>query len=204
MRTPHASFALAAAASLVISPFALAMDPPKLAAPVAAAVVPADKPRVDVVFCIDRSGSMGGVIETAKQKVWSIVNEIAKAKPSPELRIGLIGYGSAEKVVHKLDLTSDLDEVYKHLNTYKVDAGGSEYVGHAIHVATNDMKSADGKQLLKIIYVVGKETARQGPPQLDYAKTAPAAIGKGSMVNAIYCGFEYADILPTWQEVAKL
>src|SRR5688500_19731913 len=122
MRTPHASFALAAAASLVISPFALAMDPPKLAAPVAAAVVPADKPRIDVVFCIDRSGSMGGVIETAKKKVWSIVNEIARAKPAPELRIGLIGYGEGERVIHQLDLTGDLDEVYKQLTTYRDDS----------------------------------------------------------------------------------
>ena len=167
-------------------------------------VAPPDKPRVDVVFCIDRSGSMGGVIETAKQKVWSIVNEIARAKPSPELRIGLIGYGSAEQVVHKLDLTSDLDEVYKHLTTYKVDAGGDEFVGHAIHVATGDMKWADGKQVLKIIYVVGNETARHGPSHLDYAKTAPAAIGKGIKVNAIYCGTSDAGTIPTWQEVAKL
>jgi hypothetical protein len=164
----------------------------------------ADAPHIDVVFCIDRSGSMGGVIETAKQKVWSIVNEVARAKPAPELRIGLIGYGSAESIVHKLDLTSDLDEVYKHLNTYKVDAGGSEYVGHAIHVATSQMKWAEGKRTLKIIYVVGNETARQGPSELDYAKTAPAAIAKGIMVNAIYCGNEYADIIPTWREVAKL
>jgi hypothetical protein len=167
-------------------------------------IVPPEKPRIDVVFCIDRSGSMGGVIETAKQKVWSIVNQIARAKPSPELRIGLIGYGSGERIVHKLDLTSDLDEVYKHLNTYKVDAGGDEFVGHAIQVATRDMKWAEGKQVLKIIYVVGNETAHQGPSELDYAKTAPAAIKQGIMVNAIYCGNEYQDIVPTWREVAKL
>src|SRR5688500_8491485 len=85
------SAAIACGATLsTISSFAA--DPP----PAAAAVKPAeDKPRIDVVFCIDCSGSMGGVIETAKQKVWAIVNETARAKPSPELRIGLIGYGNA-------------------------------------------------------------------------------------------------------------
>ena len=51
------------------------------------AAPPQDRPHIDVVFCIDCSGSMGPVIETAKQKVWSIVNQIAKAKPAPELRI---------------------------------------------------------------------------------------------------------------------
>src|SRR5258708_3541683 len=52
--------------------------------------VSSEKPHIDVVFCLDCSGSMGPVIETAKQKVWSIVNEIARAKPSPILRIGLL------------------------------------------------------------------------------------------------------------------
>ena len=58
---------------------------------------PIAPPRIDVVFCIDCSGSMGGVIDTAKQKVWEIVNEIAKAKPVPVLRIGLLGYGLSER-----------------------------------------------------------------------------------------------------------
>ena len=38
-----------------------------------------ERGHVDVVFCVDRSGSMSAVIQTAKQKVWSIVNEVAKS-----------------------------------------------------------------------------------------------------------------------------
>jgi len=36
--------------------------------------------------------SMSGLIEGAKQKIWSIANEITSAKPTPDIRIGLIGY----------------------------------------------------------------------------------------------------------------
>jgi hypothetical protein len=163
-----------------------------------------DAPHIDVVFCIDRSGSMRGVIETAKKKVWSIVNETARAKPSPVLRIGLIGYGDAERLLDKLDLTDDLDEVYKHLTTYTDNArSGDEFVGYAIDVATNRMKWSDGRQVLKIIYVVGNETAHQG--SIDYTKSAPAAIAKGIIVNAIYCGnYEHDIASPTWREFARL
>lgn len=163
-----------------------------------------DVPHVDVVFCIDRSGSMHDVIETAKKKVWSIVNETARAKPSPVLRIGLIGYGEGERLLHKMDLTDDLDEVYKQLTTYTDNARtGEEFVGYAIDVAANQMKWSDGKQVLKIIYVVGNETAHQG--SLDYSKSAPAAIAKGIIVNAIYCGkFDYEIATPTWREFARL
>lgn len=165
----------------------------------------ADKPRIDIVFCIDCSGSMEPVIETAKQKVWAIVNQVAKARPSPELRIGLIGYGNATGPFRTFALTSDLDEVYKNLLPFDDRLGGDEFVGLAIHKATTEMKWAEGKQVMKVIYVVGNETAHQGPAEFDYTKTARAAIAKGIMVNAIYCGnYDYATAPPTWKELARL
>jgi hypothetical protein len=166
---------------------------------------PQEKPHIDVVFCIDCSGSMGPVIETAKQKVWSIVNQIAKAKPAPELRIGLIGYGNAAGPFPTTPLTADLDEVYKQLLPFNDHLGGDEFVGLAIHRATTEMKWSQGKHVMKVIYVVGNETAHQGPPEFDYTKTAPAAIAKGIMVNAIYCGdYDYNTAPPTWREFARL
>jgi len=169
------------------------------------AVPAADKPHIDVVFCIDCSGSMGAVIDTAKQKVWAIVNQTARARPSPILRIGLIGYGNGNGPFRQFPLTDDLDEVYKNLMTFKDEGWGSEYVGLAVDKATQEMAWADGKQVLKVIYVVGNETALQGPAEKLYAKTAPVAIAKGIIVNAIYCGdVDYQSATPTWREMAKL
>lgn len=162
-----------------------------------------DKPRIDVVFCIDCSGSMGSVIEAAKQKVWAIVNETARAKPSPELRIGLIGYGNADRSFRIFDLSGDLDEVYKNLTTFKDEGWGDEYVGLVVQKAVRELSWSKGKQVLKLIYVVGNETARQG--QVDYTASAPEAIKNDIMVNAIYCGqTDYQTATPTWKEMAKL
>lgn len=161
-----------------------------------------EKPHIDLVFCIDCSGSMGPVIDTAKRKVWAIVNEVAKAKPSPVLRIGLIGYGNGMGPFRSFPLSDDLDEVYKNLVTFKDEGWGSEYVGLAVHRATTEMKWAEGRQVLKVIYVVGNETARQGPEEFDYAKTTPAAIRNGITVNAVYCG--NAGGQDTWQQMARL
>jgi hypothetical protein len=196
-----AALAAVLLAALVCAPVAYAADEGQK--PAAGATD--EKPRIDVVFCIDCSGSMGPVIEAAKQKVWAIVNEIAKARPSPELRIGLLGYGDHDRQHRIFPLSSDLDEVYKNLTTFRDERWGSEFVGLAVHKATAEMKWADGKQVLKVIYVVGNETARQGPPDFDYAKTAPEAIRRGIIVNAVYCGdVDYANATPTWREMAKL
>ena len=53
---------------------------------------PAKKPKIEVVFCLDTTGSMGGLIEGAKQKIWAISNQIAGGKPTPELKVGLVAY----------------------------------------------------------------------------------------------------------------
>src|SRR5689334_21989437 len=110
-----------------------------------------EKPRIDVVFCVDCSGSMGGVIETAKQKVWEIVNTVAKARPVPQLRIGLIGYGDSDRTFRTFPLSGDLDEVYKNLVTFKDEGWGNEFVGLAVHKAVEEMKWAPGDKALKVI-----------------------------------------------------
>src|SRR6476659_4443066 len=96
-----------------------------LALPGSAAPVPAKKPLVEVVFCLDTTGSMGGLIEGAKQKIWSIVNQIASGRPTPDIKVGLLGYRDRGDVyITKLfELTTDLDEVHKNLRDFKADGG---------------------------------------------------------------------------------
>ena len=176
-----------------------------LAAALTLGVQDRETPRpIDLVFCVDRSGSMQQVIETAKRKVWSIVNEIATAKPSPLLRIGLIGYGSADQDLKLFPLDGDLDRMYENLLTFKVDMGGDEWVGWAVRQAVERMPWSSDPKALKIIFVVGNETAAQGRPELLYTKTVPEAIARGIMVNAIYCGRPSAEEERTWREVASL
>src|SRR5947199_1939189 len=87
----------------------------------------ADKqPTVEVVFCLDTTGSMGGLIDAAKKKVWSICNQIAAGKPTPRLRVGLVAFrdrGDAY-VTKVFDLTDDLDSVYANLMGFKAEGGG--------------------------------------------------------------------------------
>ena len=70
-----------------------------------------NKPKVDLVFVLDTTGSMSGLIQTAKDKIWSIATTMASAQPTPEIRIGLVAYRDrGDRYVTKLvDLSSDLD-----------------------------------------------------------------------------------------------
>ncbi len=162
----------------------------------------ASRPPMDIVFAIDCSGSMGPVIETAKQKIWDIVNDAARAKPAPRLRIGLLGYGDASRTYREFDLSGDLDSVYQHLSTFKDEGWSEEYVGEAIQKSIEDMSWSSprpGVPALRTIYVVGNETAQQGP--IRYQLIAPIGKERGIFINAIYCGD--AGGQDTWRQFAS-
>src|SRR4051794_21321828 len=72
---------------------------------------------IDLVLCLDVSSSMNGLIQQAKSKLWDIVNEFARAEPTPRLRVALYSYGATRYdpqsgwVRREVEFTGDLDQV---------------------------------------------------------------------------------------------
>ena len=169
---------------------ALALLPTTLiAAPPAAPSKP-----VDVVLCLDTSGSMDGLLESAKRKLWAVVNDLAKMEPTPALRVGLYSYGNntydARRgwVRQEVALTTDLDEVYKRIAALRCAGPGSEeYATRAARDALAELKWADARDALKLVFVCGNEPVDQDKEVTPEA-VAAAAKAKGVVVNAIYCG----------------
>jgi hypothetical protein len=164
--------------------------------------------KVDLVIALDTSGSMSGLIDSARQKLWDVVNLLAQAKPQPVLRVGLIAYGSPEYGaqtgwVRKVsDLTTDLDTIYSKLFAFRI-SGGDEYVARAVKTGLEQMAWDQDSKTLKIIFVAGNEPATQDP-QFGVESVVQAAREKGVFVNAIYCGSDGAGEAMGWRNVAKL
>jgi Mg-chelatase subunit ChlD len=163
------------------------------------------KPQVEVVFCLDTTGSMSGLIEGAKQKIWSIVNQIASGRPIPEIKVGLVGYrdrGDAY-VTKVFALTADLDEVHKNLREFKADGGGDtpESVNQAINESVVKFKWSRDKDTLRIIFLVG-----DAPPHMDYKddvkfeETCKLASSQGIIINTVLCGND-AEAKKVWLDV---
>jgi Mg-chelatase subunit ChlD len=189
---------------LVVVGAVLAIAPITFAAP---EKVKDKKPSVEVVFCLDTTGSMGGLIEGAKQKIWSISNQIVAGKPTPNLKIGLLAYRDrGDAYVTKLtELTEDLDKIYADIKEFKADQGGDtpESVNQAIHEAVTKFKWSEDKETLRIIFLVG-----DAPPRMDYADdvkypdSCKLAEQKGIVINAVQCGTDAA-CAKVWQEIAN-
>src|SRR5688500_1930898 len=78
---------------------------------------------LEMVFVLDTTGSMGGLIEGAKQRIWGIVNEVMQTPARPNVRVGLVAYRDQGDpyVTQVLPLTNDLDKVYTTLTEYRAE-----------------------------------------------------------------------------------
>ena len=156
--------------------------------------VAGDKPTIELVFVIDTTGSMGGLIDGAKQKIWGIVNEVMKSPSKPEVRMGLVAYrdhGDAY-ITQVLPVTRDLDKVYGTLMAYKAEGGGDtpEDVRQALADGVHKVGwSPRSPNIAQILFLVG-----DAPPHDDYGNepdtiaSASEAVKAGIIVNTIQCG----------------
>lgn len=172
-------------------------------------ITPAEARRtVELAICLDTSGSMDGLIEAAKLKLWDIVNDLALATPTPRLRVALLTFGNdghlAEDGWVRVDspLTEDLDEISRQLFALRTN-GGTEYVGRVLREAGEQLEWTPSDSTLKLVVVAGNESADQDQT-FRYADVCKGLISRGIMVNAIYCGNPADEIAPGWREVALL
>jgi Mg-chelatase subunit ChlD len=165
------------------------------------------RPVVDVVFVLDTTGSMSGLIQTAKEKIWSIASTMASAQPTPEIRIGLVGYrdrGDAY-VTKVVDLSADLDSVYARLMDFEAGGGGDmpESVNQALYDAVHRMSWSRRDQAYKAVFLVGDAPPHMDYQEVQYPAIVAAANRQGIVINTIQCG-ELAATAGPWTSIASL
>ncbi|ESS73293.1 Mg-chelatase subunit ChlD [Methyloglobulus morosus KoM1] len=171
-------------------------------------IVANQRPQIEVVFVLDTTGSMGGLIAAAKEKIWSIASTMASAQTAPDIKMGLVAYrdrGDAY-VTQTIPLSNDLDSMYAKLMDFQAAGGGDgpESVNQALHDAVNNISWNPNPNTYKVIFLVG-----DAPPHMDYQDdvkypvTVALAKQKGIIVNAIQCGQDSSTTVD-WQHVASL
>ena len=165
------------------------------------------KPAVEVAFVLDTTGSMGGLIEGAKRKIWSIATAIVDSNPDADIRMGLVAYRDIgdDYVTRKIELTRDIQDLYANLLELKARGGGDwpESVNEALDVAVNKLQWTSGSDVRRIVFLVG-----DAPPHMDYAQdtkyptTLALAKQKDIIVNAVLAG-NAADTERVWRDIAQ-
>jgi Mg-chelatase subunit ChlD len=166
-----------------------------------------ESPKVDVVFVLDTTGSMADLIQTAKEKIWSIATTMASAQQTPEIRIGLVAYRdrSDAYVTKVVDLSEDLDSVYATLMDFEANGGGDtpESVNKALYDAVHNMSWSQQDQAYQVIFLVGDAPPHMDYNEVRYPEIVASAKEKGIVINTIQCG-EIATTVAPWTQIASL
>ena len=164
-------------------------------------------PRIDVVFVLDTTGSMGGLLQTAKEKIWSIATTMASAQQTPEIRIGLVAYRDrGDSYVTKIvDLSDDLDSVYAKLMDFEANGGGDtpESVNKALYDAVHNMSWSQQDQAYQVIFIIGDAPPHMDYNEVRYPQIVAPALEKGIVINTIQCG-EIPSAIEPWTQIASL
>jgi hypothetical protein len=164
--------------------------------------------QIEVVFILDTTSSMSGLIQAAKEKIWSIATTMASAEQAPDIRMGLVAFRDRGDtyVTRVLDLSQDLDSMYASLMDLKAQGGGDgpESVNQALYDAINRISWSESDNVYKVAFLIG-----DAPPHMDYNNdikfpvTLEMAKRKGIVVNTIQSG-QSAHTAPVWKNIAQL
>jgi hypothetical protein len=169
----------------------------------------AERPKpVDLVICLDSSGSMDGLLDSTRRKIWDVASMLAQAQPAPRLRVALLSFGSGRggpdsgDVILESPFTDELDLVYEKLFAL-APTGSDERVGRVLHESLTRLQWSTDPGALKMIFVAGNESADQDR-EYDFREQVKTALQHSVVVNAIYCGNQDAGDAAGWREVATL
>lgn len=202
------TLALLAATAIGIATFPLIQQAAAIQSVPTTTLAPAQSHRIEVVFVLDTTSSMTGLIQAAREKIWSIATSMASARQNPEIRMGLVAFrdrGDAY-ITRVYDLSSDLDSMYANLMDFTAEGGGDspESVNQALYDAVHDISWSQDNNTYRVVFLVG-----DAPPHMDYHNdvkypvTLEVARQKGIVVNAIQSG-QHQHTRPAWQQIAAL
>ena len=169
--------------------------------------IAAQQPKIEVVFVLDTTGSMSGLIKAAKEKIWSIASTMASANNSPDIKMGLVAYRDRGDtyVTKTIPLSNDLDSMYSQLMDFRAGGGGDgpESVNKALYDAVHKMSWSQDNKTYKVVFLIGDAPAHMDYQEVQYPETIQYAQKHGIIINAIQSG-ESQSTSKNWQQIATL
>ena len=144
--------------------------------------------RLDLVFLIDATGSMGDEIGKLKTTLRTIADEVARLPSRPDTCFGLVAYRDRtdDFVVRRHDFTNDLNAFQGALDALQATGGGDypEAMNEALAETVHQL-SWRGTGATRLVVLLA-----DAPPHLDYGgpqydDSMVAALGKGIKVFSV-------------------
>jgi hypothetical protein len=167
-------------------------------------------PPIDVVFCLDLSGSTNGIIEHLRNNIWHFVHEMESLEPVPDYRIGFIGFSrpsfgkdfSYVKVIR--NLSYDLEWLSSEIFSLRPQVEqGNQFVGAALMNCVKSINWSADPNAIKLVFLAGNGFVNADGDL--YKRACEMLTGKGIVVHALYWqSYTLPKELWGWREVSSL
>ena len=141
-----------------------------------------EKVQLDLLFCLDTTGSMGDEIRRVQATLLQITKQIRALESKPTVRYGMVLYRDRtdDYITRRFGFTSDVEAFDKALKQVAANGGGDapEAMNMGLFAAVDQMPWAE--DALRLVFLVA-----DAPPHMDYAddvpyvKTLKSAVAKG-------------------------
>ncbi len=152
-------------------------------------VPPLDRARLDVLFLLDTTGSMGDELAQLQNNILGISSQIDSLPGNIDVRYGLVTYRDRgdEYVTRLYDFTTEVAAFQSSLNSEYAAGGGDtpESLNEALHNAIQNI-SWRGDDTVKLVFLVADAQPHLDYPQdYDYAEEMAVAAERGIKIHPI-------------------
>ena len=166
---------------------------------------------LDIVFCLDLSGSTNGLIDDVRDQLWMIINQAQYMEPKPFLRLGVVGFsrpsfGKENAYVKILvPLTTNFD--YLAAELYKLKPSiekGDQIVSAALRTCVNDMKWTERPDAVKLVFIVGNGMVSGNDH--EYVRWCEQARTRNIVIHTLYVmkSANWFKELAGWRRIATI
>ncbi len=159
---------------------------------------------IDVVFALDTTGSMGGLLDGAKRTIFSIASHIKETNGNASLRIGLVAYRDIhdDYVTRVFPMTDDIDSVFADMS--QLTAGGGGDLPEHVNKALVDVLAMPWREkAAKMVFLVGDAPPAMRGDAPDSSELASLAAARQITINTVRCGSN-GQTAVAWQQIASL
>lgn len=144
--------------------------------------------RLDVLFLVDATGSMGDEIERLKANMVGVAEKISDTASAPDVRFALTSYRdtSDDYVARTVDFTSDVGSFVDSLRGLVADGGGDtpEALNEAFAQAVSEPRWRTDEDVVRLVFLIA-----DAPPHIgrgtSYVESVVAAAETGIRVFPI-------------------
>jgi uncharacterized protein YegL len=144
--------------------------------------------KLDVLFLLDSTGSMGDEIAQLQNNILTIADQIHALQGDVDVRYGLVSYRDFgdQYVARMNDFTADVNSFRSSLSAVQADGGGDypEAMNEALDVSLNAMNWRGG-DTIRLVFLVADAPPHLGASSADYSLLMQQALARGIKFHPI-------------------